>query len=74
MPQRGGWRGNGSSQSSGGRGQGKDRGQDRNRSPVAAADLVAELDKYHAEAVKENKLSDVLFIVGESSVIVSVAF
>ncbi|KAK3126725.1 hypothetical protein QOZ80_7AG0561420 [Eleusine coracana subsp. coracana] len=57
-PQRGGQRGNGrpgnSSQSSGGRGQGKGRGQDRNRAPVSAADLDAELDKYHSEAVKEN--------------------
>jgi hypothetical protein len=57
-PQRGGWRGNGrpanSSQSSGGRGQGKGRGQDQNRAPVSAADLDAELDKYHSQAVKEN--------------------
>ncbi|TVU39910.1 hypothetical protein EJB05_13354 [Eragrostis curvula] len=56
-PQRGGRRGNvrpgSSNQSSGGRGQGKGRGQDRNRAHVSASDLDAELDKYHAEAVKE---------------------
>ncbi|CAL5079380.1 unnamed protein product [Urochloa decumbens] len=46
-------RGGGSSQSSGGRGQGKGRGQDRNRTPVSAADLDAELDNYHASAVKD---------------------
>ncbi|CAL5076289.1 unnamed protein product [Urochloa decumbens] len=46
-------RGGGSSQSSGGRGQGKGRGQDRNRTPVSVADLDAELDNYHASAVKE---------------------
>ncbi|RLM86654.1 THO complex subunit 4B-like [Panicum miliaceum] len=46
-------RGGGSSQSSGGRGQGKGRGQDRNRTPLSAADLDAELDNYHASAVKE---------------------
>ncbi|OEL38720.1 hypothetical protein BAE44_0000262 [Dichanthelium oligosanthes] len=50
-------RGGGSSQSSGGgRGQGKGgRGQDRNRTPLSAADLDAELDKYHASAVTEEK-------------------
>jgi THO complex subunit 4 len=57
-PQRGGWRGNGrpanSSQSSGGRGQGKGRGQDQNHAPMSAADLDAELDKYHSQAMKEN--------------------
>jgi hypothetical protein len=57
-PQRGGWRGNGrpanSSQSSGGRGQGKGRGQDRNHAPMSAAELDAELDKYHSQAMKEN--------------------
>ncbi|XP_062190303.1 THO complex subunit 4A-like [Phragmites australis] len=62
VPQRAGQRrgtsqGNGrfgnSSQSSGGRGQGKSRGHDRNRVQVSAADLDAELDKYHSEAVKE---------------------
>jgi hypothetical protein len=42
------------SQSNGGCGQGKGRGQDQNCAPVSAADLDAELDKYHAEAVKEN--------------------
>ena len=42
-----------SSQSSGGRGQGKGRGQDQNRTAISAADLDAELDKYHAAAVKE---------------------
>ncbi|KAF8690527.1 hypothetical protein HU200_040888 [Digitaria exilis] len=47
-------RGGGSSQGSGGRGrQGKGRGQDRNRTPISAADLDAELDDYHASAVKE---------------------
>ncbi|XP_062188086.1 THO complex subunit 4A-like [Phragmites australis] len=64
VPQRGGHRGtsqgNGhlgnSSQNSGGRRQGKARGQDRNRAQVSAADLDAELDKYHAEAVKEVRL------------------
>uniref|UniRef100_A0A0A9GGF3 RRM domain-containing protein n=1 Tax=Arundo donax TaxID=35708 RepID=A0A0A9GGF3_ARUDO len=61
VPQRDGWKGitqgNGrpgsNGQSSGGRGQGKGRGQDRNRAQVSAADLDAELDKYHAQAVKE---------------------
>ncbi|RCV10179.1 hypothetical protein SEVIR_2G094300v4 [Setaria viridis] len=46
-------RGGGSIQNSGGRGQGKGRGQDRNRTPLSAADLDAELDNYHASAVKE---------------------
>ncbi|XP_039792188.1 THO complex subunit 4A-like isoform X1 [Panicum virgatum] len=46
-------RGGGSSQNSGGRGQGKGRGQDQNRTPLSAADLDAELDNYHASAVKE---------------------
>ncbi|NP_001132074.1 THO complex subunit 4B [Zea mays] len=52
VPQ-GNGRGGRSSQSSGGRGQGKGRGQDRNRTTISAADLDAELDKYHAAAVKE---------------------
>lgn len=43
----------GSIQSSGGRGEKKGRGQDRNRTPISAADLDDELDKYHAAAVKE---------------------
>ncbi|CAD6220566.1 unnamed protein product [Miscanthus lutarioriparius] len=51
-PQGNSWGGR-SSQSSGGRGQGKGRGQDRNRTAISAADLDAELDKYHAAAVKE---------------------
>ncbi|KAF0908274.1 hypothetical protein E2562_023891 [Oryza meyeriana var. granulata] len=42
-----------SSQGSGGRGQGKTRGNERNRGQKSAADLDAELDQYHAEAVKE---------------------
>ncbi|KAJ1288692.1 hypothetical protein BS78_02G107500 [Paspalum vaginatum] len=46
-------RGGGNSQSSGGRGERKGRGQDRNRTPISAADLDDELDKYHAAAVKE---------------------
>jgi hypothetical protein len=54
-------RGGRSSQSSGGRGQGKGRGQDRNRTTISAADLDAELDKYHAAAVKEEWGSGVLF-------------
>ncbi|KAL6897412.1 hypothetical protein ACP4OV_007108 [Aristida adscensionis] len=62
VPQRGGSRrgmpqGNGrpgsNSQGSGSRGQGKAQGHDRSRAPVSAADLDAELDKYHAQAVKE---------------------
>ncbi|KAL6639000.1 hypothetical protein ACP70R_022730 [Stipagrostis hirtigluma subsp. patula] len=52
-PVQGNGRPGGSSQSSGGRGQGKARGHDRNRGPVSAADLDAELDKYHAAAAKE---------------------
>uniref|UniRef100_J3MJM3 RRM domain-containing protein n=1 Tax=Oryza brachyantha TaxID=4533 RepID=J3MJM3_ORYBR len=52
-----GFQGNGrpgsSSQGSGGRGQGKNRGNDRNRVQKSAADLDAELEQYHAEAVKE---------------------
>lgn len=43
----------GSGQGSGGRGQGKARGHDRNRVQKSAADLDAELDQYHAEAVKQ---------------------
>uniref|UniRef100_A0A0D9WX25 RRM domain-containing protein n=1 Tax=Leersia perrieri TaxID=77586 RepID=A0A0D9WX25_9ORYZ len=42
-----------SSQGSGGRGQGRTRGNERNRVTKSAADLDAELDQYHAEAVKE---------------------
>lgn len=54
---RGTFQGNGrpgsSGQGSGGRGQGKARGHDRNRVQKSAADLDAELDQYHAEAVKQ---------------------
>uniref|UniRef100_A0A0E0LIR8 RRM domain-containing protein n=1 Tax=Oryza punctata TaxID=4537 RepID=A0A0E0LIR8_ORYPU len=41
------------SQGSGGHSQGKTRGNERNRVQKSAADLDAELDQYHAEAVKE---------------------
>ncbi|KAG8081113.1 hypothetical protein GUJ93_ZPchr0007g6367 [Zizania palustris] len=49
----GGGRSGSSSQGNGDRGQGKPRGQEWNRVQKSAADLDAELDKYHAEAVKQ---------------------
>ncbi|KAM0832566.1 hypothetical protein ACQ4PT_064812 [Festuca glaucescens] len=40
-------------QDGGGRGQGRARGHDRNRVQASAADLDAELEQYHASAVKQ---------------------
>ncbi|KAM3385682.1 hypothetical protein ACQJBY_009446 [Aegilops geniculata] len=40
-------------QDGGGRGQGRARGHDRSRVPASAADLDAELEQYHAAAVKQ---------------------